>query len=138
MPAHAPCEVGNAEKSTGRDDSRPVLAGPLSTRFGRCGLPYGCKDFLNGGLAEETLPGHFLAIQQDRQFAMVAVHKLDFDVRLPLQSFRQTGGVPADGASDRALANCNPLHRTRSFRAKQAKTGGLGVQMACQLGRVGG
>jgi hypothetical protein len=56
-----------------------------------------------------------MTIYQDREFTPVTVHQRHFDSWFLPQRSRQTGGVPADTSSDRALPNHYVLHGMHSF-----------------------
>jgi hypothetical protein len=73
------------------------------------------QDVLGRGHRVRLFTGHDLAIDQDRKLAPVAVYDLHVQARFVPQSCRQTGGVIADAASNRAFPDRYLLHRRRSF-----------------------
>lgn len=97
--------------STGHLSAQDSAVGfPLRIQRRRTPLPNGRKNLVDRRLEEQPLPGHFLAVNQDRELATVAIHELDIDIRFVLQRCRQTGGMLAGPTSDRALANGYVLH----------------------------
>jgi hypothetical protein len=73
-------------------------------------LPHCRQYLLDRGLEEQTLPGHDLPVYQDRKLAARPVHQRDLDTRFLPQGGRQTGGVFAGAASDRALTDGDVFH----------------------------
>jgi hypothetical protein len=105
---------------------------------GGVGLPHGVQHLLDGGLEEQALPGHLPAVHQDHQLAPAAVHQLHFETRLLPQGGRQTGGVLAGAASDRALPDGDLFHHTRPFREMRASPAHPVVQGACHMRNLDG
>lgn len=86
-----------------------------------CGLPrfHDGKDLVDRWLEEQSLLGDDFAVHEDGQLATFSIHQLDRDTRLLRKSRRQTGGVPANFASDRTLPDCDVFHRIAPFRKRK-------------------
>src|SRR5205807_5465723 len=95
----------------------PITPSARRAGGGGTGLPHSRQHLLDGGFEQQAFLGHRPAIHQDGEFATLPVYQLHFHARLLLQGGRQTGGVLANPASNRALTDRYLFHGSASINS---------------------